>query len=142
ELRGREVRAAVREGRRGLGSGVDQMDVVSAIVSASLFDVLGVRAELGRTFANDEDQLGAAPTMLIGHDLWANQLGGDPSVIGKTFSLSDEPFTVIGVMPAGFTFETRSQAWLAASRYLDPRTGTSLRQINVLARLKPGMRME
>jgi putative ABC transport system permease protein len=134
--------SAFTGGGKALGSGVDQIDLIAAIVSGNIFDMLGVRAEIGRTFAEDEDRLGAAPMMVIGHDLWANQLGGDPSVIGKTFSLSDEPFTVIGVMPAGFTFETRSQAWLAASRYLDPRTGTSLRQINVLARLKPGMRME
>ena len=129
-------------GGKALGSGVDQIDLIAGIVSGSLFDMLGVRAEVGRTFAEEEDRLGATPTMLIGHDLWANQLGGDPSVIGKTFSLSDEPFTVIGVMPPGFAFESRSQAWLAASRYLDPRTGTSLRSINVLARLKPGVRSE
>ena len=47
----------------------------------------------------------------------------------QDFTLSDEPFTVIGVMPPGFAFESRSQVWLAASRYLDPRTGTSLRSI-------------
>jgi putative ABC transport system permease protein len=129
-------------GGKALGSGVDQIDLIAGVVSGSLFDMLGVRAEIGRTFADDEDRLGAAPMMVIGHDLWANQLGADRSVIGKTFSLSDEPFTVIGVMPAGFTFESSAEAWLAASRYLDPRTGTSLRQINVLARLKPGMRME
>jgi len=76
--------------------------------------------------------------MVIGHELWATYFNGDPTVIGKTYTLSDEPFTVIGVMPPGFAFESRSQVWLAASRYLDPRTGTSLRFVNVMARLAPG----
>ncbi len=129
-------------GGKALGSGVDQVDLIAGVVSGTVFDMLGARAELGRTFSADEDRLGAAPTMVIGHDLWMNSLGGDPSALGKTFLLSDEPYTLIGVMPAGFAFESRSQAWLAASRYLDPRTGTSLRSINVLARLAPGMRAE
>src|SRR5262245_52304511 len=45
-------------------------------------------------------------------------------------------------MPPGFSFESASQAWLATSRYLDPRTGTSLRSVNVLARLAPGATAE
>jgi putative ABC transport system permease protein len=99
--------------------------------------MLGVKAEIGRVFGVTDDRIGAGPTMLISHDLWMNYFNGDASVLGKSYMLSDEPFTVIGVMPAGFSFESRAQAWLAASRYLDPRTGTSLRSINVLARLKP-----
>jgi putative ABC transport system permease protein len=134
--------AAFTAGAKAIGSGADQVDVIAGIVSAATFDMLGVKPVIGRTFAPDEDRIGAVPTMLMGHNLWKNTFGGDPSILGKTYSLSDEPFTVIGVMPAGFTFESRSQAWLAASRYLDPRTGTSLRSINVLARLAPGATSE
>jgi putative ABC transport system permease protein len=125
-------------GGKALGTGVDQVDLTAGIVSGSIFSMLDVKPEIGRTFADDEDRLGAAPTMVIAHDLWTTYFNGDSSVIGKTYTLSEEPFTVIGVMPPGFVFESRSQAWLAASRYLDPRTGTSLRSINVLARLAPG----
>jgi putative ABC transport system permease protein len=128
-------------GGKALGEGADQVDVVSTIISASAFQLLGARPLLGRTFAPDEDQLGAAPLMVIGHGLWSTVFGGDSSIIGRTFRLSDEPFTVIGVMPPGFEFESRSDVWLAATRYLDPRTGTSLRSINVLARLTPGATM-
>jgi len=125
-------------GNKSLGTGIDQVNVTSAIVSGSIFDMLGVRPELGRTFSADEDKLGAPATMVISHVIWASYFNSDPAVIGKTFSLSDEPFTVIGVMPPGFDFESGMQVWLAASRYLDPRTGTSLRSVNVLARLRPG----
>jgi putative ABC transport system permease protein len=126
-------------GNKSLGTGTDQLNVTSAIVSGSIFDMLGVRPELGRTFSADEDKLGAPATMVISHAVWASYFNSDPSVIGKTYSLSDEPFTVIGVMPPGFDFESGMQVWLAASRYLDPRTGTSLRSVNVLARLAPGV---
>jgi putative ABC transport system permease protein len=130
------------EGPKSFGTGGDQFDVTSGIVSATLFAMLDVNPRLGRTFSPDEDRLGAAPTMLISHELWQTYFGGDPRIIGKSYRLSDEPFTVIGVMPPGFRFETRSQTWLAASRYLDPRTGTSLRALNVLARLAPGATRE
>ena len=129
-------------GNKSLGTGTDQLDVVAAVVSGTVFDMLGVRPELGRVFGVDEDRLGASPTMVISHDLWATYFNSDPSVLGKSYVLSDEPYTVIGVMPPGFAFESRSQVWLAASRYLDPRTGTSLRAVNVLARLAPGATME
>ena len=125
-------------GNKSLGTGTDQLNVIGAIVSGSIFDMLGVRPELGRTFTADEDKLGAPAMMVISHDVWASYFNSDRSVIGKTYSVSDEPFTVIGVMPAGFAFESGSQIWMAASRYLDPRTGTSVRSVNVLARLAPG----
>jgi len=134
--------AAFVEGPKAFGSRGDQFDVTAGIVSKTLFEMLGVRPELGRTFSEDEDRLGAAPVMLISHDLWATYFGGDSSILGKPYQLSEEPFTVIGVMPPNFNFETKAQVWLAASRYLDPRTGTSLRATNVLARLTPGATME
>lgn len=133
--------AAFSDGPKALGVGEDQVDITAAIVSSSLFPMLGVTPERGRIFAADEDKLGASGTVIISHDLWMNEFGGDSSVIGKSYILSDEPFTVIGIMPQGFDFEYRSQVWLAASRYLDPRTGTSRIWTYVLARLVPGATM-
>ena len=133
--------AAFTSGGKALGEGADQVDVVSVIMSASAFPLLGARPMLGRTFAPDEDELGAPPLMVISHGLWSTVFGSDSSILGRTFRLSDEPYTVIGVMPPGFEFESRGQLWLAATRYLDPRTGTSLRSINVMARLVPGATM-
>src|SRR5262245_12919017 len=130
--------AAFFEGPNSLGTGEAQVDIRVGIVSAALFPLLGVKPVLGRTFSADEDRLGAVPTMVIAHDLWSGHFNGDPSILGKTFVLSDEPFTVIGVMPPGFDFETGSQAWLAASRYLDPSPGTARRSAFVLGPLAPG----
>ena len=131
--------AGFTSGPKALGTGTDQLDVVTAIVSGTVFDMVGVRPEVGRTFTADQDKLGASGTMVISHELFATYFNSDPSALGKSFMLSDEPFVLIGVMPPGFAFESRSQVWPAASRYLDPRTGTSLRSVNVLARLKAGV---
>ncbi len=137
-----EALAAFVEGPKAFGSGGDQFDVTTGIVSKALFDMLAVHPEIGRTFNENEDRLGAEPVMLISHDLWATYFGSDSSILGKSYRLSEEPFRVIGVMPPNFNFETKSQVWLAASRYLDPRTGTSLRATNVLARLTPRATIE
>jgi len=76
--------------------------VRSAAVSPNYFGVLGVSGQLGRTFADGEDQPGRDHVVVLSHELWERQFGSDPSVIGQTVRLNRENFTVIGVMPADF----------------------------------------
>ena len=83
-------------------------------VSANLFDVLGVRPAIGRTFQQDEESISAAPVVVLSHELW-KRLSGDPALIGQTITLDDRPHTVIGVMPASFWFSYRDSAmWVPA----------------------------
>src|SRR5262245_38912728 len=91
-----EALAGFTHGGQALGTGVDQGNLTAGIVSGSIFSMLDVRPEIGRTFAVDEDRLGAAPMMVIAHDLWTTYFNSDASVIGKTYTLSEEPFTIIG----------------------------------------------
>jgi len=73
------------------------------LVSATSFDVLGVRAQLGRTLVADDDALPRGRAVaVISHRLWQRRFGGDPSVIGRTVRLNARPFTVVGVAPRGF----------------------------------------
>ncbi len=73
------------------------------MVSASYFPLLGVEAAIGRTFTADEDQNpGAYPVVLIGHGLWQRRFGSDSSVLGRTLSLNKVPLTIVGVLPEGF----------------------------------------
>jgi putative ABC transport system permease protein len=67
-------------------------------VSANLFDVLGVRPAIGRTFQQDDESVSAAPVVVLSHDLW-QRLSGDPALVGQTITLDDRLYTVIGVMP-------------------------------------------
>src|SRR5271154_6838633 len=72
--------------------------------SAGLFPALGMAPMLGRTFTAEEDQPGHALVVVLSHRLWKSRFGGDPGVVGSTIHLSGLPYTVIGVMPADFTF--------------------------------------
>jgi predicted permease len=78
--------------------------VLGGIVSGNYFDVLGARAQIGRTFAPDEDTApGASPVVVLSHALWTGQFGADPGVIGTRVGINGQPFTIIGVAPRGFT---------------------------------------
>src|SRR5262245_14015246 len=78
--------------------------VFAQVVSGNYFDVLGVKAALGRTFLPDEDKTpGTHPVVVLGHDLWKRSFGSDPSLVGKTISLNRHDYTVVGIAPANFT---------------------------------------
>jgi len=73
-------------------------------VSANLFDVLRVRAMLGRTFLPDEDRVaGRDAVVILSYETWTEQFGADPAIVGREIRLTGVPFTVIGVTPQGFT---------------------------------------
>jgi putative ABC transport system permease protein len=73
--------------------------------SPSMFQVIGVRPQLGRVFTEAEDQIdNDAPVVLISHRFWGRHFNGDRNVIGKTLILDKTPTTIIGVMPRGFSF--------------------------------------
>jgi putative ABC transport system permease protein len=78
--------------------------VLGGLVSGNYFDVLGLRAQIGRTFAPEEDAApGASSVVVLSDAFWTGQFGGDPGVIGTRVAINGQPFTVIGVAPRGFT---------------------------------------
>ena len=68
-------------------------------VTAELFDVLGARPILGRAFRKGDDVQGAEPIAVISYGLW-QELGGQPSVIGRRLTLDGSPRTVVGILPS------------------------------------------
>lgn len=86
-----------------LGRGGKPERVRGAVVSGNYFDVLGVKAFIGRTFLPDEDRTPRAhPVVVLGHGLWQRRFGADPQVIGRNITLNEHDFTVIGVTPKEF----------------------------------------
>src|SRR5690606_2425820 len=78
---------------------------LTAIAASPSFPaVLGIEPLLGRVFREDEDVPGAARVVLLGESFWRNRFGADPSVVGRTIRLNDEPHQVIGVLPAAADF--------------------------------------
>ncbi len=73
------------------------------IVTANFFEVLGVRAALGRTFLPEEDAgPGGQPVVVFSYGFWRRHFGGDPGLVGRSVELNRKPFTVVGVAPEGF----------------------------------------
>ena len=73
-------------------------------VSSNLLPTLGAEPILGRNFRLEEDQPGRDHEVILSYDTWRESFGADPRLIGRTLTLNDEPYTVIGVMPASFDF--------------------------------------
>jgi predicted permease len=73
-------------------------------VSDNFFQVLGVQPQLGRLFNADECKWHGPKAVLLGSGLWARRFGSDPSIVGRTLTINNEPVTVIGVLPTSFDF--------------------------------------
>lgn len=126
-------------------TGLDRpVQVETEVVSWDLLPALGVRPELGRGFAPDEEKSGTH-VVLISHSLWASQFAADPAIIGRAVRLSGDIYTVVGVMPASFRFpvdKPQNGIWttLAVDRDSDPKPATEERGSHFLSafgRLKP-----
>ena len=72
-------------------------------VTSSLFDVLGAQALLGRVLLSEDDRPDAKVAVLA-FGLWQNRFGGDPAIVGRTITINNEPYLVVGVMPKSFQF--------------------------------------
>lgn len=119
--------------------------LAGAIVSANLFSLLGVTPSLGRGFVDREDEPATSLPVVLSHALWQQRFGSDPNILGQTLTLSGKPFTVVGVMPAGFQFPVLAapiDLWTTIA--LDMQSGktplTAQRgasYLDVIARSKP-----
>ena len=87
-----------------LSSGGKPLLVTGEAVTASYFDVLGIRPALGRAFREEENVGEGQHTVLVmGHGMWQRRFGGRPDILDQTVVLSGVPYTVVGVAPAGFS---------------------------------------
>jgi putative ABC transport system permease protein len=111
-------------------------------VSASYFDMLGVLPTLGRTFREEEEQVGKEHVVILSNRFWRRTFGADPNVLGRAIELSDEKYTVVGVLPGNGIFDQLStDAWIPLAIRADQmRWDTNF--FRVLARLKPGVTLQ
>jgi putative ABC transport system permease protein len=138
-----EHMAALNFGGSVTLTGAGQPEELQGVrVSASYFDIFGVQAVLGRTFASDEDRSGKSQVVILSHRLWENRFGADSSIVGRTLTLNGKPCTVIGVLPAHGPFD-RSFAQLWVPLAFEPRDMTrDYHWMISFARLKPGVTLE
>src|SRR5919202_6708029 len=114
------------------------------LVTADLFPMLGVRPLMGRTFAPEEMQRGRDGVVVLSYEVWRRVFGSDPSILGKTLTINARQRTVVGVMPPGFQFYDKAEAWAPLS--LDPHDASvGARRAHYLiaaARLKDGVTVQ
>ncbi len=97
----------------GVGDGAERIQ--GAIVTGNYFSVLGVNPRLGRTLLAEDDRAESSPATVLSHELWQNQFGADQNIIGKTVSLNNQSFTVVGVAPEqfkGVRLESAPALWI------------------------------
>lgn len=132
----------------GASSDIEQLQV--QLVSGTYFPVLGVNAGLGRVFTDADDQtLGGHPVVVVSHAWWQERLGSDPTAVGKTITIDDVAYTIVGVAPKEFfgtTVGTHPDIWmpLAMEKQLPPvhwdnRARDEAQSLFLIGRLKPGV---
>ena len=129
------------------GSG-EAEQLKAELLSSDYFSLLGVKPVIGRMFAPGEDEVGAAPIVLISAGLWKRKFGSSPDVLGRTITLDGGGFTIVGVIPADFDLSTRSfrnsEIYVPIGQWKNNfllNRGAGL-GIHGLGRLKPGVSIE
>jgi putative ABC transport system permease protein len=126
-------------------TGQDAPERLRAIVAtASLLPTLGVFPVLGRHFTEEEETPGRDQVVVLTHRLWRGRFGANPDIIGTKLTLEGLPFTVVGVLPAGFEYPQGTDLYIPFTptpEQLNPANRGS-RFLDVVARLKPGVKVE
>ena len=126
------------------GSGEPER-LTAQMLTASIFDLLGVQAARGRNFLAEDDRQGAPGVAMISYGLWQRHFGGVENIVGQPLTLDNKPYTVVGILPAGFQVLQQSpdvvmpfEPW--AKTLPDDRSWHP--GILPIARLKPGVTLE
>ena len=136
--------AAFTQWESTIAGGAEPERVLVGRVTPGFFGVLGVQPVLGRTFLPEElphsesgivDSSRRNTAVILGASLWRRQFHGDAAIVGRTIRVDNAPTLVVGVMPDGFAFPDRADAWVPADVPTTRRNAT----LRVIARLKPGV---
>jgi putative ABC transport system permease protein len=120
--------------------------VVAGAVTTDFFPLLGVQPVLGRSFTREEDTPNGPKAAILGHGLWQNRFGGDAGVLGRTITLNEQSYTVVGILPARFQYPEPFQLWtpmaLGESGGAFVKHGEGMMLLKAIARLKPGVTLQ
>jgi predicted permease len=126
--------------------------VMTNYVTGNYFSALGLKPALGRLILHSEgDVAGADPVMVLGYSYWQTRFGGDPGIIGRKVSVDGQPITIVGVAPKDFVgvypilsvqgYLPMGMATIAGNPS-DFMTNRQVRNVPILARLRPGVKLE
>jgi putative ABC transport system permease protein len=118
--------------------------LVGAAVSHDMFNLLGITPARGRTFLAEEDQPNASKVVIVSDEFWRSRFNSDPNIVGKSISLNEESYQIVGVMPAGFRFPIIPgvQVWRTLRPGLNPSCGRGCITLRAIARMKDNVTIE
>jgi len=117
--------------------------LTGARVSAGFFNLLGIHPSLGRSFRGEEDAYGRNQVVILSHQLWQKRFGGRNDVIGRSLILNDKSLTIVGVMPADFTYpDPQIQLWTPMAFSPAERVVRDTNYLSVIGRLRDGVSLE
>jgi len=122
-----------------LTGGKEPEALSAAGVSPDFFSVLGVAPTIGRPFAPEENAAGAGRAVILGHELWTTHFGASPDIVGKDIRLNDQPYRVVGVMPAGFRMPSWAKMWVPLAWDAKDQAVRNNHNYLVVARRKAGV---
>lgn len=143
--------AAYREDSMVLNAGDNPQRIRGVTVSGNYFSVLGGQAVLGRTLASEDDTAQTTnPVVVLSYQNWQRRFGSDRAIIGKTVSLNNQSFTVVGIASERFrgtNLAADVELWLPIAMMGRLQSASALtrrgsRSLRVIGRLKPGVTME
>ena len=118
------------------GDRPESVDV--SLIPANLFPLLGVQPARGRGFQPEEEQPGNR-VAIISDGLWQRRFAADPSALGKTLLLDGDSYSIVGIMPPGFSFPEKIDVWLPLSFTPEELADRGYNHLIVVGRLKPGV---
>src|SRR5215471_3510816 len=134
--------AAQAGGSMTLSGAEKPMELRGLRVSASFFDIFGIQAAMGRTFAPDEDQAGKGNVAVISYRAWQTRFGAEPNIVGRKLTLNAQPYTLIGVLPMNSPYD-RSFAEIWTPLVFEPKDMTrNFHWFRVYALLKEGVTLD
>ena len=131
--------SAVAQGTMNL-VGVDNPEQVQAArVTASMFRLFGLGIAHGRSFTEEEDRPHGGRVAILSDEFWTRRFGGDPGIVGKTITLSGEPYEVVGITAPENKMEADPAIDLYLPFQIDPNSTDQAHYFTAFARLKPGV---
>jgi macrolide transport system ATP-binding/permease protein len=150
-----DLAAYVEDQAIHFSTGNEAERIRGTVVTGNYFSVLGVKPALGRLLLPEDNiNPGAHPVSVLSYDFWQRRFNSDPTVIGKTFSLNNQTFTITGVAQEGFKgtgLQSASDMWVPMMMYaqvnpsmatFEPFSKRGFRGFFILGRLKPDISLE
>ncbi len=135
-----EAMAVYAQSQVNLATDDEPARVSTVRVTHDIARVLGIRPEIGRLFTAEEDQPGNRRVVALGYGLWQTKFGADADIVGRSITMDNDPYTVVGVLPKEAEFLDEADLWVPLAQDPEDRAGSWW--LNGIGRLEPGVTLE